>query len=67
MQEPDASAFSQILECSTADLTQTAGDVSTELSASAASSAVLRPPRPEAASDQAQEKEVLDWRDSRQG
>lgn len=67
MREPDASAFSQILECSTADLTETAGDTSAERSAGAASSAVLRPPRPGAASDQAQENEVLDWRDSRQG
>ena len=67
MREPDASAFSQILECSTADLTETAGDTSAERSAGAASSAVLRPPRPAATSDQAQENEVLDWRDSRQG
>lgn len=62
IQEPDASAFSQILECSTADLAQ-AGDASPQPGTRASLPPVSTAPQPAAASEQDNENEVLDWRD----
>ena len=64
IQEPDASAFSQILECSTASLAQP-GYMSPEGSAQTGSSPATTPPQPASASEMADENEVLDWRDHR--
>ena len=62
IQEPDASAFSQILECSTASLAQP-GYMSPEGSAHTASSPATTPPPPFLGSEPTNENEVLDWRD----
>lgn len=62
IREPDASSFSQILECSTASFAHPR-DASPKSSPQTALLSVSTPSKPASASELANENEALNWRD----